>query len=309
MNFKTIIKFILISSMFAVSCERYASDIIQSDMMTVTAGVAETRAGYVGTEVLPSEFILDIKQNSDSKYDYSTIKMVKGSGNRYTPADGQEMLWADKSHKNLDIKAMTIPAGLTGINPDSPMTITINSDQTSDNKVTECDILVCESAVSGDISLSGNSIALRFRHLLSKLEINYIFGAGLEADNVSFKKITLSDVCISGGFSYASMDFDDSISRTNGTIELFDDKSSKKLEALFIPFAPSSSPKLFIAATIAGTERTFTCDITPKTGNGFESGKCYSLSLYITNDSIRPTSVSISSGWDSQTEDKSFETE
>ena len=94
-----VLKFILTLSavIYTTSC----SEMITADFsdenaqITVKSEVELTKAGYEGTTSLPSEFIMDINQGSDSKYNYSLIKMTKEStGNTYKTASGTSLLWA-----------------------------------------------------------------------------------------------------------------------------------------------------------------------------------------------------------------------
>lgn len=314
MNNRTAVMVFLVSVLVS-ACQKPAADVQDADVIQVTAGVADTRAGYYGREELPHEFFMDIKQGEDEDYNYSLVKMTKSAGNAYKPEEGKELLWASKYHGNAAVKAMTVPYGATAIDPDLDTEIAVNPDQSSAENLTAGDILVCDSSVEGDVSFSGANLALRFRHLLSRLEIDYEYGAGLTADKVIFNTVTVSDVCVKGYFDYSSMTLYDSMSLYDpesylGDVKMYNDVENNRLEALFVPFNPSLvTPILTINATIDGVERTFACDLLPKTDSGFESGKCYRMSIKVLSESISLSSLSIQSGWDAQTENKSFETE
>lgn len=77
-----------------VSCTKDVSLSLKEAEIIVEARVTETRAGYEGTLVLPDMFIMDIVQNSDSRYDYKGVVMKK-SGNVYSPESSDiKLLWA-----------------------------------------------------------------------------------------------------------------------------------------------------------------------------------------------------------------------
>lgn len=287
--------------MIAVSCNVDDTASLQGTQIGVVVGVVQTRAGYSGTEVLPSEFVIDIVQGEDPKYDYENVMMTLVAGtNRYESE--LDMLWAGNSRSGLTVKAMTIPYGLTSVDAVNPMYVSVALDQSDAEAVKASDFLVCSSKVDGDVSVSGNNLNMRFRHFMTKLEISYVFGAGLSAQDVTFNNVSLKGVCVEGGYSFAKMAIDYTLYLNEGDVSMYVDEASGCFEALFFPHIPSQNPKLILDLTIAGEQRVLACEITPKSAAGFESGKKYTMTVTIASNSVNPSSIGISSGWDAGTD-------
>ena len=318
MKINTCILAVLLPAL-VVSCKVDDPALGKDAPIDVVVGVVDTRAGYSGTAVLPDAFVMDITQNALPKYDYRNVMMVREDGtNSYAPEADIDMLWADDARNNLSVKAMTVPYGLASVDAESPMTLSVAPDQRDEDDVLASDLLVCTSSNEGDVEVSRNFINLRFRHLLTKLEISYKFGAGIDPGKVTFNSVTLSNICVSGGFAYSSMSFDNSISYGYGDVQMLNDEDESTLEAIFFPYVPSEKPKLVVDITVAGENRLLACEISPKSASGFEAGKRYTMSVTIQNNNISTSSVGISSGWNSGTvnpgtgigsNDKTFETE
>ena len=293
---------IVLTALSAVSifaCTRHDADLQVNSVISVTAGVEQTKVGYEGTSVLPSTFVMDIAQGAGAAYDYSLVQMNKDpETNVYTPSEGQELLWADKSHAGVAVKAMTLPYGLSEVDADAPMQVAVCQDQSTEDSVLACDVLVGTNEVSGGISIYGNAINISFRHLLSKLKITCGYGTGLTASDVVFNSVKMKNVCISGGYSYADMQFDVSVSKVYGDVEMFNDASSSMFEALFFPYTPTAGmSSVLFDVTIEGTPYLLTCPMNLKSGGSFVGGKMYTMSVTFANSTVEGTTAQISTGW------------
>lgn len=303
--------------MTGVSCNVNDPELAADQPIGVQAGVVSTRAGYSGTDVLPEKFVMDIDQDGADRYDYLNVLMVRETGSaKYKPSAGTELLWAGDGRNVPQVKAMTVPYGLTSVDASGPMEIKVALDQSTASGVLESDVLVASSN-DGDVNVSVNDVNIRFRHLLSKLEISYGLANGLTASDVTFNSVTLNGICVSGGYSYADMSFDSAVEPGYGDVNMYNDASSGVFEGIFFPYLPSTSPKLVIDMTVSGDRRILTCDVTPLSAYGFESGKKYTMSLSVSSNSINPSAIGISSGWDQGADagsgngsnEESFETE
>lgn len=147
---KFIVKYIkqLSVSVLAVFCLIACNDEFDNEVSGASERIivrteiaSQTRAGYEGTTVLPSEFIMDINQ-SNKIYNYSLVKMIKqNESNIYTPSDGINLLWADENRSDVTIKAMTIPYGLSIVDIENPMAISVCPDQKTAENVIKSDLL------------------------------------------------------------------------------------------------------------------------------------------------------------------------
>ena len=253
---------------------------------------SQARAGYEGTTVLPSEFIMDVNQENRI-YNYSLVKMVKqNEANIYTPSNDVDLLWADESHSNVRVKAMTIPYGLNVIDNKNPMTVRVCSDQKTNENIKKSDLLGATS--DNGISVEGDEIRISFSHLMSKLYVVYKFEGELSGASASVNSATLENTCISGGYSYISMDFSSDVPLSYDNIDMFHNSTEKTAECVFYPYVPTEDPTLVIKTTINGTEKTFRCPISLENNSGFVSGKRYKMSISITgSDAIDASAVAV----------------
>lgn len=276
--------------------------------ITVTASVQQTKAGYENGVLMPQKFIMDIHQGSDEKYDYSLIEMTKNtSGNTYFATNGTELLWADENH-NADVKAMTIPFGLSTVDPDNTMIINVSTEQNNPLNVAASDLLGATSQPNGGISIENTNINIEFQHLLSKLDVQYEFSSEFDENAVEINSITLQNICTTGGYSYAEMAHT-AATLQYGDIKMYNNTSESTAEAIFYPYRPTENPSLLINATIDEEIYNFTCPVVAKDTNGFIAGKRYTMKVSIKGSSVSGTEVSIAKGWDNNTQDESFVTE
>ena len=92
---------------------------LEDQSFTVTADVVQhTKAGYESGVLLPEKFVVDVNQGAEDKYNYSLVEMTKDAGaNTYSAPAGTELLWAGNNTTHA-VKAMTIPFGLTAVDPE-----------------------------------------------------------------------------------------------------------------------------------------------------------------------------------------------
>lgn len=277
--------------------------------ITVTADVVQhTRAGYESGVLMPEKFIMDITQSGDDKFNYSLVEMTKDAeSNTYSAPEGLELLWADDTHA-ATLKAMTVPMGLTDVDAEGVMAVSVSLEQNNASNVAASDLLGATSESNGGITVTDNNINVEFKHLLSKLYINYELGVEYDKNTVSINSITLLNTCIAGGYSYATMTYD-STNLTYGDIVMFLDASACTAEVIFYPYKPSHNPILLLNATINGVEYNFSCPVVPKDANGFIGGKRYTMNVSIVGSSVSGTEASIANGWNTNTDEETFVTE
>ena len=275
----------------------------------VTANVTQhTRAGYESGVLMPEKFIMDITQSGDTKYNYSLVEMTKDAGsNTYSAPEELELLWADDTH-TASVKAMTIPMGLTAVDADDVMLVSVSSEQNDASNVAASDLLGATSESNGGVTIEGTNINIEFQHLLSKLDVKYSFASEYDENTVAVNSITLQNICTTGGFRYAKMALE-ATSLSYGDIVMFNNTSVSTAEVIFYPYIPTENPTLIINATIDGVEYNFTCPVVPKDANGFIGGKRYTMNVSIVGSSVRGTEATISKGWDTNTNEETFVTE
>lgn len=279
--------------------------------ITITADVIQyTRAGYQSGGLMPEEFVMDISQNGDAKFDYSLVTMKKDEGANTYSAD-RVLLWADDTPHSATVKAMTIPMGLTTVDGTNVMEVNVSLQQNDESNVATSDLLGATSAPNGGITIEDSNINIEFQHLLSKLDISYSFAPEIEGESIIVKYITLQNICIKGGYSYANMALD-ATNISYGNIVMFHSSTKDregKAEAIFYPYKPTVDPILVINATIDNVDCNFSCPVKLNDANGFISGKRYTMKVSIIGTSVSGTTATIAKGWDTNTEEQSFVTE
>lgn len=278
--------------------------------ITVTADVIQhTRAGYQSGVLMPEEFVMDISQNGDAKFNYSLVKMTKDEGANTYSAD-RDLLWADDTHTAM-VKAMTIPMGLTTVDGTNVMEVHVSLQQNDESNVVASDLLGATSTSNGGITITGSIINIEFQHLLSKLDISYSFDSEIEGESIVVKSITLQDICTKGGYSYANMALD-ATNISCGNIAMFHSSTEDRkgtAEAIFYPYKPTEEPILVINAKIDNVDCNFSCPVKLNDANGFIGGKRYTMKVSIIGTSVSGTNATIAKGWDTNTEEQSFVTE
>lgn len=274
------------------SCSNDEDFVSQDDLkdtpITVTADVADlkTRAGH-DADNLPAKFYLTVTQTEEvSQYNYTNVEMTKGSGNNYTPSDN--ILWKD-SGRTPFVSAYTT----------ADATFTVQTDQSTAENVIASDLLGAVSTTDGDVTISGNNISVRFRHLLCKLDVTYSWGT--EFDNVTTKSI--KNVVYNGFGTDAVLDrttatitsgtYTDAITAFIGKTTV-NEVEKDMSEAIFAP--QTGNPKIVITALIDGVERAFSLNVTAPTG-GFVSGNRYTMNVAIGGTTTQTGEIKISKGW------------
>lgn len=293
MNTKKFIQILAVSATALITaCEEQLTSFEGETPITVSTLVSEkTRAGYDNAN-LPSTFVMDIEQGSEN-YNYSLVTMTRGNGNTYNAPANMLLLWKGTDHSTANIKAMTIPYGLSAIDANNAMTVKVHTNQTTDANVKASDLL---GAKSGDgISISGDNINIEFRHLMSKLYVTYEFATGT---NATVNSITLENICVQGGYSYASMDYhNDNNSLDYDNITMFHNRNSRAAEAIFYPHSPGSNLRLKVNITIQGRTTDLSCPIVLTSGKPFEGRKLYTMNIRINGTSIDNANITTVKDW------------
>lgn len=289
---------VLLSTTFIASCvESMDTGTEQKETkesITVLSEVSQTKAGYEGTSVLPMEFVMDIDQKMEN-YNFSLVTMYKEEDNLYREQEDITLYWAGNDHSNVEIKALTIPYGIDKTAFDKAMTINVCQDQSSEENVRNSDLL---GARSGDgITIEGNDIKISFNHLMSKLYVSYSISNEAYDSKATINSISIENTCISGGYSYINMDYDSSISKAFGDIQLYHDSKEHTAEAIFFPHVQTESATLVINVIINGINKVLKCPVTLKNPQGFLGGKRYKMTVKINGNGIENSSVTEVKDW------------
>ena len=270
----------------ATSCnEKITTDILDtSNYITVTSQVGPVvKAGYDESN-LPSSFYMEI-DDPDSRFDVKGTLTQSGSSNVYT-FQNQNPVWGTSDASAVKIKAITQPSGYnrqTGV-------MTVQSDQRSDANVKASDLLGATTA--DGIEIKGNNINVSFAHLMSKLQVVYT-----KSNSITINSFKIQNAVISGGYSFADMNYDPSKTLTTGNITMYHNQNDKVAEAIFFPNNPSQTPTLVVNVTIGGNRTNIECPIALKDGVGFVGGRCYVMKVAIDGSTLSNAEITVEN-WD-----------
>ena len=290
-------KFLILAATASILAACSNNDVPQADNLkdkpiTVTAGVEGmlTRAGYEGTSVLPETFYLSITQDTEdatSKYNYTNVLMTKTEGeNKYTSTTN--LLWKD-SNRDVEVNAYTTNA----------TTFTVQTDQSTTDGVLASDLLGAVSTTEGDVTISGDNISVRFRHLLCKLDVIYSWGTEFDNATKSIKNVVYNgfgtDVTLDRATATITSGSSTDIITTFVGKTTVGEEEKDMSEAIFAP--QTGNPKIVITAQIDGVERIFSLNVTVPTG-GFVSGNRYTMNVAIGGTATQTGEMNISKGWE-----------
>ncbi|MBO5250506.1 MAG: fimbrillin family protein [Bacteroidaceae bacterium] len=173
-------------------------DNLKDTPITVTAGVAEltTRAGYVGTNVLPETFYLSIDQTVDT-YDYYNVLMknVSGAWKGYEPDETTEkqLLWANGTDK-VSVTAATFSFA-------EAQTLMAEADQSTADGVKKSDHLLMAAT---DVTPSSTGISVNFSHIMSKVILTITLGDEFNSETNPITDVKFMETLASRSFDHTA---------------------------------------------------------------------------------------------------------
>ena len=271
--------------------------------LNVSVDEPTTRAGY-SDAVLPEGFGLEVyhyldpdKNERDKKYSYQVwVKKVGESWKTYkfdyeTLSGTDEevtMLWANMNDQ-VDVMAST-KVGL----------ITIPTDQTSDEKLKQADVLYMSPT---DIGPSKKGIEVALKHAMSKINLTIELGSEFEFTEDINKKIT--DVKIDGSLVTEFFTLDGQ-HRTDGNPQtitpFYTGETAFSKEAGKITKASATYEAILIPQTIESGKFTVSFKVDGKlyewaynneAGLTLDPSTAYTLKLIAGDDKVQPASFSV----------------
>ena len=269
--------------------------------LNVSVDEPTTRAGYSNAE-LPKGFLLLVYhtlegQEVDDKYSYEVwAKKVGDSWKTYKPDEALKggtdeevtMLWANMKDK-VDVMAFT-----------NFGTITIPTDQTSDDQLKQADVLYMPYT---KYTPTNKGITVNLQHAMSKINLTIELGSEFEFTEDINKKITdvkidgssVSGDLASGGIYDVSGDptpitplytGETAFSKEAGKIT----KASATYEAILIP-QDIASGKFTVSFKVDG--KLYEWAYNNEAGLTLASNTAYTLKLIAGDDKVQPASFSV----------------
>lgn len=284
---------IVAMAFLAVSCNEKIDADLNDEMgyITITTQVEpQVKAGYEGTTTLPSEFYIDITQNSEVVYQGNVRRDESSSNsNRYYFLNGATPQWNSNNLNNVSIKAVSVggydrSTGVMSISTDQQL---VNSAD-PESAIKASDLLGAKT--NDGITVSGNNINVSFRHLMSKLYVKYN-----KSSSINISKITLQDICTKGGYSFAEMDYANNVNLSYDNIDMLHNSTAQEAEAIFFPYKARTNPSLKITTTDG---KEIPCSISlDKIGGEFVAGKRYILNIIVSGSSIEGAEITMVKDW------------
>lgn len=273
--------------------------------LNVSVDEPTTRAGYSSTELpegfgLTVDHYLDLENNDrDDKYSYQVwVKKVGDSWKTYKldeetwvgTDEEVTMLWANMNDK-VDVMAFT---------KDLNITITIPTDQTSDEQLKEADVLYMPSS---QIAPRKEGIKVALQHAMSKINLTIELGNEFEFTEDINKKIT--DIKIDGSLVSGVLSdggrYD--VSGNPQTITpLYTGETAFSKEAGKITKASATYEAILIPQTIESGKFTVSFKVEGKlyewaynneAGLTLAPNTAYTLKLIAGDDKVQPVSFSV----------------
>ena len=269
--------------------------------LNVSVDEPTTRAGYSNAE-LPKGFLLLVYhtlegQEVDDKYSYEVwAKKVGDSWKTYKPDEALKggtdeevtMLWANMKDK-VDVMAFT-----------NFGTITIPTDQTSDDQLKQADVLYMPYT---KYTPTNKGITVNLQHAMSKINLTIELGSEFEFTKDICKKIT--DVKIDGSLVSGDLGsggiYDVSGDPTPIT-PLYTGETAFSKEAGKITKASATYEAILVPQDIASGEFTVSFKVEGKlyewaynneAGLTLASNTAYTLKLIAGDDKVQPVSFSV----------------
>lgn len=264
--------------------------------LNVSVDEPTTRAGYSDADK-PTGFVLEVVNYNADKYNYLVwAKKVGDSWKTYKPDETLKggtdeevtMLWANMNDK-VDVTAFT-----------NIGTITIPTDQTSDDQLKEADVLYMPFT---KYTPTNKGITVNLQHAMSKINLTIELGSEFEFTEDICKKIT--DVKIdgssvsgdlgSGGIYDVSGDptpitplytGETAFSKEAGKIT----KASATYEAILIP-QDIASGKFTVSFKVDG--KLYEWAYNNEAGLSLDPSTAYTLKLIAGDDKVQPASFSV----------------
>lgn len=264
--------------------------------LNVSVDEPTTRAGYSDADK-PTGFVLEVVNYNADKYNYLVwAKKVGDSWKTYKPDETLKggtdeevtMLWANMNDK-VDVTAFT-----------NIGTITIPTDQTSDDQLKEADVLYMPFT---KYTPTNKGITVNLQHAMSKINLTIELGSEFEFTEDICKKIT--DVKIdgssvsgdlgSGGIYDVSGDptpitplytGETAFSKEAGKIT----KASATYEAILIP-QDIASGKFTVSFKVDG--KLYEWAYNNEAGLTLDPSTAYTLKLIAGDDKVQPASFSV----------------
>ena len=294
-------------SMMLGSCSdsnsEFSQDYLADTPIKLNVSVDEptTRAGYSSTE-LPEGFLLLVYhtlegQEVDDKYSYEVwAKKVGDSWKTYKPDEALKggtdeevtMLWANMKDK-VDVMAFT-----------NFGTITIPTDQTSDDQLKQADVLYMPYT---KYTPTNKGITVNLQHAMSKINLTIELGSEFEFTEDINKKIT--DVKIDGSLvsgDFASGGIYDVSGDPTPITPLYTGETAFSKEAGKITKASATYEAILIPQDIASGKFTVSFKVEGKlyewaynneAGLTLAPNTAYTLKLIAGDDKVQPVSFSV----------------
>lgn len=171
-----------------------ADDSSEARVISVIAEVNEplSRAGYDATNL--ERFGLMIRNSENAAYNYH--KQMVGSGNTWSTADGQQMLW---DAERTPVTMIAYAPYASEATPDVPLAVNALTNQTTEANVIASDFLLMKAIVDPEKDLtSDGKLKVALNHAMSKLIIKLTVNGTTDADMGKLGDMSVNGAVVNG---------------------------------------------------------------------------------------------------------------
>lgn len=216
-----------------------------------------------------------------------------------------ETQYFPQNGNGVDIFAV-YPFGLTTDVTDEAVEFSVNSNQSTDENYKASDLMVGAPA-SNPVARTASSIALQFKHCLSKININISAGAGVSENDLQGATVTIYTVTNDATFNVqtglvTAVESQGQVASpfvSLGALTVTEDEGPIGMSGIIIPQEIPAGSRFIMISTTNGQTTTNYAYSLPTNENviKFEAGKAYTYNITVKKSGLTVNGTSITD-WD-----------
>ena len=247
-----------------------------------------------------------INENTDGEASYKYLQPLTyftGTGGSLTTENTQ---YFPQNGNGVNIIGL-YPSDLTTDIEDDAVAFSVKSDQSTDNNYKASDLMVGKPENGNPVARTTSSIALQFKHCLSKINVNILAGGGVSTDELSGATVTIytrtNDATFDANKEEDIVTAVESQGQaaspfvTMGTLTP-SGNGFEGLSAIIIPQDIQGGSQFITIRTTGQTPATYRYSIPTGAAIQFESGYAYTYNLTVTKSGLIVDSSTISNWQD-----------
>ena len=277
---------------------------LSSTLLVQTRAAQDIQSTAFDSEQTVDVFISESTTGTASTTYKQPLKYTTGTGGSLTPEDTP---YFPQNGNGVNIIGL-YPSGLTTNIKDDAVAFSVKSDQSTNVNYKASDLMVGKPENGNPVARTTSSIALQFKHCLSKINVNIKAGAGVSADVLDGATVTIYTRTNDATFDVNREDVVTAVETqgqaaspfvTMGTL-ISSQNVFEGLSAIIIPQEIPAGSRFIMISITDGQSTTNYAYSLPTTENviKFESGYAYTYNLTVTKSGLVVDSSTISNWQD-----------